>query len=257
VFAIGVNAFAQDQPVPPPVVADPPSTPQPAAIVPAPGQTEADVEEQKRQKAEEQLEHQKHQRILGIIPAFNASNVPDAVSLTPKQKFSLAFRSAVDPFQFALVAVGSGISQIQNNFPEYGQGVEGYAKRYGAGYLDNFDGFMLGNAVLPIVFREDPRYFRKGTGSVPGRLLYAVASTLRCKTDSGHWAPNYGNLLGNLAAGGISNLYYPESDRGASLTVQRAIVVSAYGAIGALAYEFWPDAVARWKRHHQTSGTTP
>jgi hypothetical protein len=251
-FAINVNAFAQE---PKNAAPEPsaPSIPQQVAPVAAPGQTvtSPDAEEQKRQKAEEQLKHQEHQRILGVIPAFNASNIPDAVSLTSKQKFKLAFRSAIDPFQFFTAAVGAGVSQSNNSYEEYGQGVEGYAKRFGAGYLDNFDGAILGNAVFPVIFREDPRYFRKGTGRFSSRFLYAVASTVRCKTDAGHWGPNYGNLLGNLAAGGISNLYYPDSERGASLTVQRAIVVSAYGAIGALAYEFWPDVV-RWRQQrHQ------
>lgn len=258
IFAFGVNVLAQEPTNnPPATVPDPPvaasAVPQPTPIVTAPGQTatSADAQEQKKQKAEEQLNQQKHQRIFGIIPAFNASNVPDAVSLTAKQKFDLAFRSAIDPFQFALVAIGSGIGQAQNSYAEYGQGVEGYAKRFGAGFVDNFDGFMIGNAVLPVVFHEDPRYFRKGTGRVSSRFLYAIASTVRCKTDAGNWAPNYGNLLGNLAAGGISNLYYPDSERGTELTVERAIVVSAYGAIGALAYEFWPDYQHWRKQRHQ------
>ena len=257
VFAIAVNVFAQEPINTPAAAPNPPATasatPQPAATVPASGQTatSANADEQKKQKAEEQLKHQEHQRILGVIPAFNASNIPDAVSLTPKQKFQLAFRGAIDPFQFFTAAVGAGISQVENNYEEYGQGVEGYAKRFGAGYLDNFDGVILGNALFPVLFHEDPRYFRKGTGHVSSRFLYAIASTVRCKTDAGNWAPNYGNLLGNLAAGGISNLYYPDSERGATLTVQRAIVVSAYGAIGALAYEFWPDYQHWRKQRHQ------
>ena len=64
---------------------------------------------------------------------------------------------------------------------------------------------------------------------------------MRAKNDDGHWQPNYSNLLGNLAAGGIANLYYPKADRGATLTVERALTVSAEGAIGTLFYEFWPD----------------
>lgn len=119
--------------------------------------------------------------------------------------------------------------------------MQGYAKRFGAAYVDSFDGNMLGNALFPVLLHQDPRYFRKGTSSFTSRLLYAISTTVICKGDDGQWHPNYSNVLGNLTAGGISNLYYPSSDRGVELTFQRALTVSAEGAIGAAFYEFWPD----------------
>jgi hypothetical protein len=111
---------------------------------------------------------------------------------------------------------------------------------------------MIGNALLPILFKQDPRYFRKGSGSVGGRLLYAMASTIRCKNDEGHWVANYSNVLGNLAAGGLANLYYPSSDRGAGLTIERAFTVTAEGAMGAIFVEFWPDISHKVFSHHRT-----
>lgn len=206
-----------------------------------------------RAKAAAQLKAEEHQRILGIFPEFNTINLPDAVALTAGQKFQLALAGELDPATIAITAVDAGISQSQDEFEEYGQGVKGYAKRFGASYLDNFDGAMIGNALLPSLLREDPRYFRKGTGSIMSRIGYAAFSTIRCKSDSGRWVPNYGNVLGNLAAGGISNLYYPASERGAELTVERALTVSAEGALGALGYEFWPDVQRRFlHRRHRT-----
>lgn len=201
------------------------------------------------------MKAEEHQRILGIFPEFNTTNIPDAVALTPKQKFQLALAGELDPVTFAVTGADAGISQWEDDFPGYGQGAVGYAKRFGASYADNFDGAMIGNALLPSLLHEDPRYFRKGTGTIPSRIVYALMSTFRCKTDEGNWAPNYGNLLGNLAAGGISNLYYPSSDRGAGLTFERAFTVSAEGALGALGYEFWPDidrlVIHRHKNQHQ------
>ncbi|MBV9405977.1 MAG: hypothetical protein JO211_11575 [Acidobacteriaceae bacterium] len=144
------------------------------------------------------------------------------------------------------------MSQWQNEYPGYGQGAQGYGKRMGAAYADSFDGTLLGNALFPALLHQDPRYFRKGTGSFSSRLLYAVSTTVICKGDNGHWQPNYSNVLGNLAAGGIANLYYPSSDRGVGLTFERSITVSAEGAIGAVVYEFWPD-ISRKLFHKQTS----
>jgi hypothetical protein len=187
------------------------------------------------------LKNEMHQRIMGVMPSFNVMNNKEAPPLSPKQKFHLFWKSSTDPFIFATAAVVSGIGQAQDNFPEYGQGMEGYAKRFGAAYADTFDGNLWGNAILPTLLHEDPRYFPKGTGSVSSRVIHAALSTVWCRRDNGSWGPNYANVGGNIIAGSISNLYYPESDRGLGLTFSRAMVVTAEGAIGAQLFEFWPD----------------
>ncbi len=192
-------------------------------------------------KAADQLQRQEKQRILGFIPEFNISNDVDAARLSRKQKMQLAFKSATDPFAFVASGLDAARSQASDGHAGYGQGMPGYAKRFGASYADSFNGTMIGNGILPGLLHQDPRYFRKRAGSFKGRLIYSALSTVRTKNDDGHWQPNYSNLLGNLAAGGIANLYYPKADRGATLTVERALTVSAEGAIGAFFYEFWPD----------------
>jgi hypothetical protein len=197
-----------------------------------------------QQLAAEQVRQQEKQRIAGVVPNFNVSYNGDAVPLSPKQKLHIAFRSAVDPVTFGVAGLDAARSQIQNDFPGYGQGLQGYGKRWGASYADNFDGTLLGNAIFPILLKEDPRYFRRGTGSFSSRLFYSLSTTVWSKRDNGKWGPNYANVLGNLAAGGISNLYYPASDRGADLTFERGFTVTAYGALGGVFNEFWPD-VAR------------
>ncbi len=186
--------------------------------------------------------------MLGIFPQFNVSQISDAVALSPKQKVMLSLKSATDPIQFVIAAADGGISQWQNDYQGYGQGAAGYFKRWGASYADNFDGAFFGGAIFPILLHQDPRYFRKGTGSFSSRLYYSLLTTVRAKGDSGRWQPNFSNILGNLAAGGISNLYYPSSDRGGALTVERAFTVTAEGAIGGVLLEFWPD-IARHLHH--------
>ncbi|MGC9292526.1 MAG: hypothetical protein ACP5EP_07340 [Acidobacteriaceae bacterium] len=209
---------------------------------PTPGTTSGPPSAQSQHsQAEQQVQQQEHQRILGIIPNFNTSFIQNAAPLTPGQKFRLAFKSATDPFYFLAAAVDAGYSQATDAFPGYGQGAQGYGKRFGAAYADSFDGAILGNALFPVLLHEDPRYFRKGTGSFKNRFLYAIATTVITKNDNGTWGPNYANVLGNVAAGGISNLYYPSTDRGVALTFERAATVTAEGAIGAIFVEFWPD----------------
>ena len=203
--------------------------------------------ESERQKAQEQLDKQLHQRVFGVMATFNTTNNRDALPLSSKQKYELFFKSASDPWPFVLTAVGAGIDQADNSFPEYGQGVEGYAKRWGAGYTDYFTGNLLGNAVLASLFREDPRYFQKGTGSFTGRALWAAGGTVWCKRDNGTWGPNYANVLGNLMGAAVSNLYYPASDRTVGETLERGFNVTAQAIIGSEVIEFWPDMV----RHHR------
>jgi hypothetical protein len=119
----------------------------------------------------------------------------------------------------------AGVQQATNDFSGYGQGAQGYAKRYGASYADLVTGTFIGGAILPSLLKQDPRYFYKGTGSVRSRVLYAVANSVICKGDNGRWQPNYSGIIGSLASGGISNLYYPSTDRaGAALTFENMLL---------------------------------
>jgi hypothetical protein len=192
------------------------------------------------------LKKQEKQRVFGVMATFNTTRNKDALPLSSAQKYQLFFKSATDPWPFLLSAFTSGVDQAQNSFPEYGQGMQGYAKRFGASYTDYFTGNLLGNAVLASLLKEDPRYFQKGTGSDTTRALWAAGSTVWCKRDNGTWGPNYANVVGNLMGAAVSNLYYPESDRTASGTIERGVTVTAEAIIGSEVIEFWPDIV----RHH-------
>jgi hypothetical protein len=189
--------------------------------------------------ADEQIKIEEQQRVLGAIPNFYVSYIPNAAPLTPKQKFRLALRSVIDPFTFVVVAGTAGVEQAQDHFIGYGQGTEGYAKRFGAGYADTVSGTFIGSAIFPALLKQDPRYFYKGTGRVELRFLYAIANAFVCKGDNKRWQPNYSNVLGSLAAGGISNIYYPPQDRnGMELTFVNAGIGIGETAISNLLQEF-------------------
>ncbi len=205
--------------------------------------------EQRKARAAAELKLETKQRMAGVIPNFNTVNNGKAAPLSPGQKFHLFFKGAFDPYQFVLAGIDAGIGQAENENPGYGQGFEGYAKRYGANYADNFSGNFFGNAVLPTVLHQDPRYFRLGHGSIVHRALYSISTTFRTYGDNGKWQPAYSNLTGNFIGAAISNLYYPEGDRGIQPTLRRALSVTYQGTIGGMLQEFYPDLAQKYKNH--------
>jgi hypothetical protein len=189
--------------------------------------------------AEQQITAEEHQRILGILPNFYVSYLPNAAPLTRKQKFKLAIRVSTDPVTFFTTGVTAGIEQWQGDFSGYGQEFSGYAERYAATYGDRLSSTFLGAALFPSILHQDPRYFYRGHGRIIVRALYAISTTVICKGDNGHWQPNYSNVGGNLGAAFISSLYYPSSDQhSVQVTVDNTLVGVATGAFGTLFQEF-------------------
>ena len=188
--------------------------------------------------AQEQVKAAEHQRVFGVLPNFYSSYIWNAAPLNPRQKFDLAFHSLTDPIEFVGTGVIAGAEQANNTFSGYGQGAEGYAKRYGAAYADDVLGKLIGSAILPSLIHQDPRYFYKGSGSVRSRVFYAISRALVTRGDNGQAQPNYSGLLGSIAAGGLANLYYPRSDRGLGLTLGDASVGIAGRAADNLIREF-------------------
>lgn len=184
---------------------------------------------------------------MGVMAAFNTTQNHNALPLSPSQKFQLFFKSVTDPWPFVLTGFVAGIDQAQDSFPQYGQGMQGYAKRYGASYADYFTGNFFGNAVLPSLLHEDPRYFQRGHGKILTRALWAAASTGWSKRDNGTWGPNYANVAGNMIGAAISNVYYPSVDSTVSGTIERGVTVTLEGAVGAELIEFWPDIERHYK----------
>jgi hypothetical protein len=201
-----------------------------------------------------QIQEQEKQRVFGFIPNFYVSYVPDAAALGPKHKFGLAWKSASDPITLVGVGVLAGIDQAGDRWGAYGQGAQGYAKRYGAAYADVFAATFIGGAILPSVLKQDPRYFYKGSGSKRSRILYALASSVICKGDNGHWQPNYSNVLGSFAAGGIASLYVPANDRhGANFVVSSALIRIGETSLAGVLQEFVFSKLTRTKGSQRTS----
>jgi len=215
---------------------------------------EINVTQTREEIAEVQIHVEETQRLLGVVPNYYVSYEPDAQPLNARQKLQLGWKFAVNPFAFGISAFIAGIQQADNSFPGYGQGAQGYAKRFGATYADFASGTFFGNVVFPVLLRQDPRYFYKGTGSKKSRFFYAISNAVICKGDSGHWQPNYSSVLGSLAAGGLSNLYYPASSRnGVGLTFENSLIGIGGSAMGAVVEEFFSKRLTPHGRDSQPS----
>jgi len=191
---------------------------------------------------------QKH--IFGIIPNFRTSPTLDEYKpLRPKEKFEIAKQDSFDRGTVALALAFAGVDQLNNANPSFGQGVEGYAHRFGAAYGDFVIGNYMTEAIFPTVLHQDPRFFRRGTGSKFSRLAYAAGQIIVTHSDSGRTAFNFSEIAGNSTAVAISLAYYPDgrtaTDAGTQLAGQ--LIVDAASNV---LKEFGPDLTRRFSRKH-------
>jgi hypothetical protein len=159
--------------------------------------------------AAEQISHQLKQRTLAVIPNFYVTYESHPAPLSPKQKFHLSLRLLVDPTTFAAAGIAAGLQQAKNSYWEWGQGTEGYAKRYAAAYGTAAHNLVITSVLAASVLHQDPRYFYSGRGTTARRAWYAIGSAFRTKGDNGKWQPPYAGLIGTVASAEISNTYYP------------------------------------------------
>jgi len=190
------------------------------------------------QIATEQVHLAEQQRVLGFIPNFYVVyNSKDAVPLTTKLKFQMAYKVSVDPVSIIGAAALAGINQAGDR-PDYQQGWKGYGQRFGAAYADSATDIFIGGAILPSLLHQDPRYFYQGTGTIKSRTLHALANPFICKGDNGRNQVNFSSMGGDLISASISNAYYPESNRGASLVFTTFAINTAERELSSVVQEF-------------------
>ena len=196
------------------------------------------------------LRAQTDKRVFGVLPNYKTvEGTGPAEPLTVKQKFAIAAKDSFDWPVLLVSGAFAGLSHLQNQNPSFGQGMAGYGKRWAAAYGDQAVGNFLAEAAMPALFHEDPRYFRRGEGSVPGRLGYAVSRVLVTRTDAGRRRFNCSEFAGNGLTAAAANLYYRD-DRDARDNVQRLAVLVATDAFGNVLKEFWPDIKRRMFARH-------
>ena len=187
--------------------------------------------------ATEEVKEQEHQRVLGFIPNFYVTYHPDAPPLTTKLKYKLAWKSSTDPVNIFGTAFFAGLQQAGDEYPEFGQGAQGYGKRYGTAYADVIASTFLSGAFFPSLLKQDPRYFYKGSGSMRSRIWRAVSNSIICKGDNGRWQANYSNIAGSFAGAAISSTYYPTTNQ-ASVVLSNGFIRMGESSLAGVMQEF-------------------
>lgn len=201
------------------------------------GATSITVSASPHQVAVRQVHLEEKQRVLGIVPNFYVVYGSNPAPLTARLKFSLALKAETDPVIFMGAAFLSAMDQAGGT-PDYKEGASGYGQRLGANYTTGFVDIMVGGAILPSLLHQDPRYFYQGKGSTRSRIFHAISSPFICRGDNGRWQPNYSSIGGDLAAGAVSEAYFPSTNRGASLVFQSALITTAGRMANGLVQEF-------------------
>ena len=236
VILTGGLVFAQSDPAHPaqtPIGAVDPSAP----AKPMPGTPEALTPEDKR--------------ILGVLPNYRtADGTKQFVPMTAKGKLTIAAKDSFDYPSFLTAAALTLIYQAEDQNPGFGEGVKGYAHRYATGVADQIIGNMLAEGFMPVILREDPRYFRKVHGSFVSRLGYSATRTLIARNDHGNSTLNLAEITGNGISAAIGASYYPDG-RTYSDTFIRMGTAIATDTLSNILKEFWPDI----KRHYTKKKT--
>jgi hypothetical protein len=149
----------------------------------------------------------------------------------------MAYRVSIDPVSIA-GAFALGAMNQAGNTPNYPQGWKGYGQRVGAAYADGVTDIMFGGAILPTLLHQDPRYFYQGTGTTKSRLMHAMSYPFICRGDDGKRQINFSSLGGDLISSSLSNLYYPASNRGASLVFQGFAIGTGTRVLSTVLQEF-------------------
>jgi len=193
-------------------------------------------------------------RIFGVLPNYRtAESSAEVEPLTTKQKFIIASKDSFDWPSYVLAGALASLSQLENNNPSFGQGMKGFAKRYAGGVGDQIIGNMMTEAIFPAWLHEDPRYFRKNTGSAKSRLGYAVTRVFVTRTDSGGTRFNFSEWVGNATAVGISNAYYRDNRHLEDNATKLATSVGI-DLFSDVLKEFWPDFKRKFLKHNHADG---
>ncbi len=186
----------------------------------------------------------KNDRVLGVIPNYRTVEYPqfNIQPLTVRGKFKLAVEDSFDPYAYPVALIFAGLAQRQNDPKTWGRESWGpFTKRFAASFADQTDENLMTEAVVPALLKQDPRYFRLGSGSFFKRSSYAVSRTWVTRTDAGGTTFNFSEIAGAGISSAISNLYYPPEDRTLSKNLSQWGIMVGEDAFFNMLKEYWPD----------------
>ena len=178
---------------------------------------------------------------IKTVHAPHAGKGHKLCSLNAPEKFHLFLKNTVEPVTLMASAFNAGLAQAENNDPSFGQGMAGYGKRFGAALLDNASQDFFHTFAFPVIFRQDPRYYRKGGGSTNSRLSHALTHVFVARSDSGKRMFNFSEWLGTTASTALANTYHPGNRRGFGPAAERIGINIGTDAGFDVLREFWPE----------------
>jgi hypothetical protein len=200
-----------------------------------------------------QLQQPPDKRVFGVLPNYRTANETAVYSpITAKQKFIIGAKDSFDYPLLLLAGAFAGLGQWTNENPSFGQGMAGYGRRLGTAYADQAIGNMMTESIYPSLLREDPRYFRRGTGPKWGRTWYALTRVMVTRTDSGRTRFNFSEWVGNATGTAISNSYYPDN-RNVGANVAKLCEQVGTDAVSQVLKEFWPDIKRKLFQHRENT----
>jgi len=195
-------------------------------------------------EAAKKPESREDTHILGIVPDYDTvrNSAGVIMPISARTKFWLATEDVFDPFSFLITGFYAGGSQLTNQYHEFGQGAAGYAKRYAGAFADNAVGNYFTEAAFPVMFHQDPRYFRMGPQfGFWKRIGYSASRVIVTRGDSGARQFNFSEIVGNGAAASVAAFYYPPSSRHPEEVCEKWAMNVGSDAGFNILKEFWPD----------------
>lgn len=166
-----------------------------------------------------------------------------AARLSAKEKLELAGWEQLQPYSFGTQILAAGWEHLMDSDPKYGTDRGGFGERLGAAAIRQNSQAILSDGVFAAVFRQDPRYYRRGSGSYMGRAVYSATRVLAIRNDAGDEATNYSQLVGYAGASVLTMAYYPDVSATWPKTVQGYGVSLVGAAMGNEVHEFGPDVI--------------
>jgi hypothetical protein len=184
----------------------------------------------------------KNNRLFYVLANYSTVEKHDEFTTLPtKTKFKLSYKTMTDPVTVSFLGAIALMGQARNSDPSYGQGLQGYSKRYATTYTDSAIGTFMTTSAFPTLLHQDPRYFQLGTGGAWHRVKYSVSRIFVTRSDTGKSQFNFSEIVGNAVAAGISNTYHPDYQRNFSNTMSVWGSDILLNTFCNLAKEFWPD----------------
>jgi hypothetical protein len=156
-------------------------------------------------------------------------------------KFVLFVRDASSPATFLEAGFLAGLDQAENRDPSFGQGGQGFSKRFAADFADQASFKFFKDLAYPAIFKEDPRYYRLIHGSSRQRLMHAVGHAFLAHRDNGEVMFNFSEWMGTTSAVVLSNVYHPGNERGVGPAAEQV----SFNVLEDMGFdmlrEFWPE----------------